>query len=85
MHETQAFIIWENTLQPIKRSLSTHCPIMLRVHGEGHFYDETVCRCDVSTIKPLIHPNRCSSVRPCEVRTHLIAQGEKVEQHYKLL
>ena len=68
-----------------KRSLRTHCPIMLREHTEGHCYDEIVCRCDVAHIKTEIHPTRCKSTGECPVRKHLREQGEKVSCNYELL
>ena len=48
-------------------SLSTHCPVMIRVVTNGHYYEGEICRCDVLELKMKIHPSRCPSTY-CPVR-----------------
>lgn len=66
-------------------SLTTHCPIMIRVNQEGATFSEEVCRCDVVHLKPEHHPGRCSSRVNCPVREKLAEQNLKVTCVYGLL
>lgn len=68
-----------------KRSLRTHCPIMIRKHVEGNHHEEAICRCDVKDLKQMIYPSRCSSRYECPVRAHLRECNEKVVSVYTLL
>lgn len=63
-----------------KRSLQTHCPMMLRAHTEGNTFNEDVCRCDVTFLKEKVHPNRCSSTRcvPREIFTETVITANMV-------
>lgn len=71
--------------QSIKRSLRTHCPIMIRHHVKGQHFDEDVCRCDVVSVKKEIEQGRCRSNNECPARKHLISIEQEVEGNYELL
>lgn len=77
------FVLREQT-EPTKRSLRTHCPIMIRVHIEKEHYLEEECRCDVVKIKQDIHPGRCSS-HDCPAREYLISRREKVQAVHEII
>lgn len=69
----------------IKRSLTTHCPIMMRHHVMGHQFAEDVCRCDVVWIKKEIGQGRCRSNDECPARKYLASIEQHVEGNYELL
>ena len=85
------FVLLGMPSSSIKRSLRTHCPIMIREHCEGHYFDEEICRCDVKNDKKRIHPRRCSSkggLGGCPVREHVVSREKDVPrilESYELL
>lgn len=79
------FNLQGNSSNKEKRSLATHCPIMVRAHTEGHHFNEEVCRCDVANIKKSMGSFRCKSTPPCMGRSLILSRGEKVTSNYELL
>jgi hypothetical protein len=79
------FIILRDPAKEIRRSLSTHCPILVRQHYINGLHEcEEVCRCDLKTHKAEIHPSRCPSNKKCPVRVHFEGLHELEEPvlHY---
>ncbi|MBP6948881.1 MAG: hypothetical protein KBC41_02985 [Candidatus Pacebacteria bacterium] len=79
------FVLIGFPAQELKRSLSTHCPILVRLHYlEGYRENEEICRCDLKLHKAEIHPSRCRSDKECPVRVYF-RNGQNLEEptvHY---
>lgn len=79
------FILQGNSGSNQKRSLRTHCPIMIRVHTEGYYFCEESCRCDIATTKNAMNLYRCKSINLCMGRSLILSREEKVTSDYDLI